>query len=595
MNSKTTGFWFVLAATLDAFIFFFQFYFHPPAAGVKKILPGLRTQSITSVQIIPVGAPEIRADRTNDSWTLSKPIIYPAQSAAIEGLLGALQKLTPATRISASELRKNHADSEFGFDPPQLSVVLESDDNRRELQIGNKTAPGDQVFVRVVGTDGAFVTDVGWLKLIPQAANDWRDTTLINVAANHFGAILLTNGGKGIVIELHQNPTNHLWRMTRPLQSRADSQRITDALQHLQAARVSQFVNDDPKADLSAYGLQPADLDLWLGHDTNFSAALHFGKSPTNDSTQIFAKRENWNAIVTTAADPLSPWRGSVNDFRDPHLLELIAPVAEIEMRGAGTNHFTLQRQGSNNWLVAGETFPVDAGSVQQFIKTLTDLRVAGFVKDVVTAADLQNYGLATPARQIILRSAAGDSNAVIAQLSFAVQTNGIFVYDRNFIYSITPEDFNRLPEAGLEFRERRIWNFDETNVAQITLRQNGKTRVMIHNGINRWSLAAGSQGIINPPAIEEIAHRFGKLTAAGWVARNLAAPEKLGFNTNNLQITIELKNGEKRTVDFGAPISNQTALATVTLDGERWTFVFPLVLYQYVVTYLTIPANGRG
>jgi len=115
----------------------------------------------------------------------------------------------------------------------------------------------------------------------------------------------------------------------------------------------------------------------------------------------------------------------------------------------------------------------------------------------------------------------------------------------------------------------------------------------MVRNGSNKWSLAAGSQGIINPPAIEETAHRFGELTVAGWVGHNVTEPEKFGLNTNNLQIVIELKNSAKYTVDFGAELpSSQTALAAVTLDGERWAFVFPPVLYQFVLSYLTIPAN---
>ena len=35
-----------------------------------------------------------------------------------------------------------------------------------------------------------------------------------------------------------------------------------------------------------------------------------------------------------------------------------------------------------------------------------------------------------------------------------------------------------------------------------------------------------------------------------------------------------------------------QTALAAVTLDGERWAFIFPPVVYQFVLSYLIIPAN---
>jgi hypothetical protein len=298
--------------------------------------------------------------------------------------------------------------------------------------------------------------------------------------------------------------------------------------------------------------------------------------------------------VVTTAREPLSPWRGSVNDWRDSHLLELTAPVAEIDVRGE--THFTLQRQGSNDWQIGGEKFPVDAENVQLFIKALAGLRVAEFVKDVVTTPDLPTYGLETPARQITLRSAAGDTNSVLVQLSFGTnQNNEVFVRraDEDFVYAVTAGDFNRLPEANWEFRERRIWDFTEGNVAQITLRQNGKTRQMVRNGLNKWSLAAGSQGIINPPALEETAHRLGELTAYAWFDRNLTEPEKYGLNTNNLQIVVELKNGAKYTVDFGTELpASQTALAAVTLDGERWALIFPPVLYQFVLSYLTIPAN---
>jgi hypothetical protein len=73
-----------------------------------------------------------------------------------------------------------------------------------------------------------------------------------------------------------------------------------------------------------------------------------------------------------------------------------------------------------------------------------------------------------------------------------------------------------------------------------------------------------------------------------------VTAPEKYGLNPENLEITVELKSGEKLSVNFGTEISNQTALAAVTLDGERWAFVFPATLYQFVLSYLTIPANVR-
>jgi Domain of unknown function (DUF4340) len=606
MNTKNTWTWLVVAAILFASIFLLDRYFRPPVVSAQNVLPDLQPSAVTSVQVIPAGALEIRADRTNDFWLLASPAAYPAQSAAIDTLLSALQKLTVAFPISASELRQDGTNKmDFGLDSPPVKIVLVAGDQRWELSIGNKTAPGDQVYLRVVGVDGVFVTDAAWLKFIPRSANDWRSTALVAASENNFDSIMLTNNTKGIVIELHQDATNHLWRMTRPLQARADGDRITDALQQLQAAQVAQFITNDAKVDLTAFGLQPDDLDLRLNHGTNFISALRTGKSPASDPTQIYAQRDGWNMVFTTAKDPLSPWHGTVNDFRDPHLLELTAPVAEIEVQGA--DGFTLQRQGTNDWKIAGEKFSADAETVQVFLKVLAELRVAEFVNDVATPTDLANYGFTNAARQIILRSAIGDSNAVIAQLAFAAQTNGIFVHradedlDKYFIYSIAPEDAkilfgnSSLFESGWQFRDRRLWNFSETNVAQITLRQNGRTRQLVRNGVNKWSFAAGSQGILDPREIEDTARRFGEMSVTGWVAHNVNEPEKFGLNTNNLEITFDLKTGEKLSVDFGTELpAAHTALAAVTLDGGRWVFVFSPTLYQFVQAFLTIPADGR-
>jgi hypothetical protein len=592
MNSKSTLFWLFVAAALFIFIFVFEHFFRPAPAEPSSILTDLQPSTVTSVQVIPANALEISAERTNGTWLLTKPILYPAQPAAIEALLAALQKLTPAIRISAGELREQRsAEADYGFDTPQVSVVMAAGDQRWQLKVGNRTAPGDQVFLRIVGTDGAYVADADWLKYLPRSVNDWRATALVDFGDGAPDWIVLTNGTKAI--ELRRNTTNHLWQMTRPLVARANSSRITEALQRLQTAQVSQFVTDNPKADLTSFDLQPAELDLWISHGTNFTTALHIGKSPTNDTSLVYARREGWSTITTTAKEPLSPWLGTVNDFRDPFLLELSAPVAEIEVRG--TNHFTLQWQGTNGWRVVGEKFPADTGSVQQFIKLLASLRVAEFVKDVVTTPDLPAYGLATPAGQITLFSAVDDTNAVMAQLLFGTaQTNEVYVRraDEDSVYAVSLEDFNQLPQAGWELRERQIWNFSEADVAQITIRQNGKTRQINHNGLNQWSLAPGSQGIITPAAIEETAHQFGRLAAAAWLARAPTEPQKFGLKPGDLSITFELKNGEKHTVDFGLS-GTQTALAAVTLDGgEQWVFVFPPALYQFVLSYLSIPEN---
>lgn len=586
----------MIAAALFAFIFIFERYFHPAATGPAPLLADLHPAAVTNVQVYPAGAPEISADRTNGGWYLTQPVFYPAQAAAIGSLLDALQKLAPA-KIGPAELRQHkNADAEFGFDKPQARLAIAANGQSWRLDVGNRTAPGDQVYLRVVGTAGVFVADAGWLKLLPRTADAWRGTALVPPGPNNYDWIVLTNNARGVAIELRRDPTNHLWRMLRPMPTRADAGRITDALQRLQAASVTHFITDDSNADLSAYGLQPAELDLWLGRGTNLIAAVHVGKSLTNDTTQVYARRGGWHTVVTTARDVFAPWRGSVNDFRDSHLIELTAPVAEIDEQERGGDHFVLREQGSNNWMVVGRQYPADAGTVQLFIQRLASLRIADFVKDVVTQPELPAYGLAKPRREIILRAKAGDTNSVLARIEFgATRTNEVFarVAGEDSVYAVNLMAYGRLPEWAWEFRDRNIWNFDPTNVTEITIHQDGKTRQMIHNGYEKWSLAPGSEGFIEGKYIEQSVQEFHQLTAVGWFSDNLTNAASLGFTTNSLQIIFNLKDGQKDTVDFGARIHNgNTALAAVTLDGKRWGFVFPDVLYQFVSTYLTIPAG---
>src|ERR1017187_8884861 len=123
-----------------------------PAPAENVLFAGLRANQVTGIKIIPAGAREINASRTNKTWLLEKPFAYPAQAAAIESLLGALEKLAPVLAISAAEMSgRKDADGEFGFDNPQFTLDLAAGEQSWHLRVGNKTAPGDGVYVRVVG------------------------------------------------------------------------------------------------------------------------------------------------------------------------------------------------------------------------------------------------------------------------------------------------------------------------------------------------------------------------------------------------------------------------------------------------------------
>jgi hypothetical protein len=595
MNPKATWLWTAVAAALFAFIFFFERHLHQPPPEPQKVLPTLQAAAVTSIQIIPRGHLEICAERTNSLWQLTKPIVYPAQKAGIDALLAALQQLTPATYITAPELRNlRQADQKYGFEPPQKTLVISQGEDQTFLHIGFRTAPGDQVFVQVVGIGDVYVVDAGLLKLIPDKADDWRDPQLVDLNRIEFDRLLVTNAGKAF--ELRRNPTNRLWHMILPgWEPRADGEKVEEALQRLQTLRAEQFVSDDPKADLDSFGLQSPELTLALAQGTNTGLLLEFGRSPTNSPGQIYARRGDQCAVLAVSKERLGPWRAPYDVFRDRHLVTLTGPLSEIEV--TARDHFTLQRLPQGAWRVLPEGFPADAALAEEFIARLSQLQVADFVKDAVTAADLPDKGLASPSLRFVLEAAVtnatGITNVIVTQLDFGTnQENKIFARraDESSLYTVKAADLAGLPSAGWQLRERRIWNFTENDVAGISVHQEGKTLEMERRGANSWALRPGSQGIINDLAMDEVAHRLGELEAVCWVARGDEQRADYGFTPNNQRITVELKTGRKLTVEFGGTAPSGSPYALSLLDDQTWIFEFPWPLYQYVKTYLAIP-----
>ncbi len=598
MNPRNTWRWIVVAVVLFAFILFQQKFLQQPSRGPDKVLPELRPVAVTSVQVRPDSRPEIRAERTNGTWQLCQPLSYPAQAVTIEKLLGELTRLTPAPYITARELRgRANTDEEYGFAAPQASLIIQQPEYTCRLRVGSKTAPGDQVFLQVLGMEGVYVVDAEFLKYLPRGVDDWRSTALVELQGQAPDRLAVTNGAK--IFELRREATNKVWRLVYPLQARANSTKADDSLEMLQSVRVQQFLPDDPKADLEALGLRPPELELALGQGTNSLARLQFGKSPTNDAKLVYARRLGVNAIVTVPKELLAPWYGTANDFRDPCLLTLTAPVTAVEVRGAES--FTVQQETNGLWRVMPHGFAADAGLVRELLSALADLPIVEFTKDVVIAPDLPAYGLASPVRQYLLKSApsgaAGNpTNAVVAELDFGTnQADKVYARraDEGFVYAVKLADFQRLPAAGWQLRERRIWHFSTNDVARVTVREQGRARQFTRNGPYKWSVPYGPGGAINELAVEETVSALCELSAVAWVARGETNRARLGFTDTSRQVTLELFNGEKATVEFSGTGVGNLPCAAVTLEGEPWIFAFPGWLYTYVQRYLPLPPNS--
>jgi hypothetical protein len=611
MNWKSTWILLAAAAVLFAFIWLVDRPIRQERLrqASRVILPGFDAASVNSIEIKPRGANEIHARRTgrsNDLWQMTQPISYPAQGAPILALLDALAGLEWQERISAGELQDQpDAQEKFGFTQPQCEVSLQGSGAPRRILIGQSSALGDQVFLEVLGHPDIYLVSAAWLPLIPSDKDQWRDLSLLNPARLPCQSIEVRSPGRGF--ELERDATNHLWLMKKPVAARADTARINDLLQRLQGLRVRQFVSDDPRADLELYGLQTSpqtpDLDLLFWSGSNLAAELQVGASPTNQPGLAFARRQDPGNVVVIDREALRPWQGAYTNFLDYHFISLSPDsIGAIAVQGEG--RFAVQKQTNGQWQVRAETtFPADAGLMRDWLASFTNIKTQ---IEKTVATDFADYGLTPPLLQYTLQAdggAAGPSNTVIARIEFGANKSGkIFERrpDESFVNLISPEDFNRLPRAAWQLRDRRIWSFDSSNVLSLTVHQLGGTRKFLRDPEGDWTFAPGYHAPpgVNWPSLEEGVHRLGELSAVYWSGVGDAHWQEFGFAKTDFSLSLEVKRGGKTeicSIAFGGRSPYSHPYASVVRNGQRLIFEFPADLYENFVEHdMTIPAALR-
>ncbi len=599
MKWKTTCWLLLLAVVLFAFIYFVDRQTPPKSNSPTRLLQ-IKPETITGIQLSRGSNLVLWVEKTNQSWNLTLPVHYPAQTLAIESLVQTLAGLGALSYITPKELAGNHhSPAEYGLDVPQATVTLLQGRHHTDVLFGAKTPVGDHVYAQLLTTPGIYVVEAEVFDRLPRTEHDWRDPALMNLLGLTFDHMEVRAPGRGFAIQANQ--TNGLFYLSRPQMVRASLPKVAALLQKLQAARVVQFV-DDSRLDLESLGLQPPEAELAFGSGTNDLLVVQFGKSPTNDPTVVYARRLSQTNIVLVPKPVLEAVLTPHTDLRDRHLFSFSpAQMDSIEVAVAAEK-FTVHRQTNGVWMVTEpQAALADPDLMREWLDGIE--RLEGAVeKDVVT--DFALYKLTPPARQYTLKTSVTNAdgtvtNRLLSQLDIGgLQQDKIFARrsDENSVYSISRADFDQLPAASWQLRDRRIWSFTTNQVSRITVRHRGYVRQWDRSAAGQWNFAPGSQGILDNKqfALEETMFRLGELRAAVWVAKGAEPRDLYGFTDDGYKMTLDLKNGDKPsvlTLEFGGntPTANyHYALATV--DGQSWIFEFPMGLFLQVLRDFSNP-----
>lgn len=475
-------------------------------------LPVLPEQ-VTAVELLRSNG-IVRVERAGSGWNQRLPVPYAAQGQAVEALLNALARLRPASWIAATQVGGGDALKAFGLDASATTLKLETTTGPVMFKLGSPAPLGSRFYFQKIGDNGVFTAEASLLELLPATASDWRDRSLVDFRNTAFDRFELR--GK-TAFEAVREPVTGTWRLIKPLAARADSDRLNAVLHTLQSVRVTQFVTDNPLADLEPYGLQPPEYDAVFRLGTNVLAQLQFGRPSTNSTGGTYVRRWAQTNVVLVPAAVTNALRGALATFRDHRLLPSLEGVTRFEFTN-GNDHAVMEKSGTNWNLTAPTSFPIEAEIMEPLFAQFSRLGITDFPNDVV--ADYGLYGLASPARTYTFTRG---TNAPL-QLQFGARADAEHVFarrpDEAGVYVVLLSDLLQLPETGAQFRDFR---FAASNVVKVAISQKGNQRSLERGADGQWAVTVGAPGTPFSPAVEETLHRLGGLQTGRTVVRDEA------------------------------------------------------------------------
>jgi hypothetical protein len=592
MNRRTTWVLVLLAVLLGGWLAMTERRDEVRVAGATGSVRFRRLdpREVISVEILRSNV-AIRLERTNSGWFLRSPIHYPVQSTSVERLLEMIGNLAPRSHQSSAEVTAQRgALAAFGLERPDV-LTIRTREGMNILRLGGRTPLGSQFYFQQVGQDGVFTAEAGLLEALPASPEDWRDRRLFDADSLPFDRVEIlgeTEFEAAIT-------TNGTWSLIRPLVARANDDQIRRLLTDAADSRVNAFVSDTLTVSAEEYGLTKPTAQMVLKRGTNELLRLQFGRASTNAPGEILVRRSDFGNIVRITNSILESLKRPLATYRDRRLMPQIAGLERLEVR-AGSEPFTLEKQGTNWWVISPRRFLADGPWVRETFQRFMRLRIEDFLDDLGTNPG--RYGLDQPAREYsFYLGKSNGSPALLTRLTMGTPLGegrrlSMRRSDELGIYGIAAGDLQILPVSAPQFRD---WNLNPSNIVQIEIRQQGRTRMLRRNSLGRWDGVIAAQGLLPDPAIDEGLYRIGQAPIGRFPVPNDVALKQFAFDQLDHAVTLTQKEGGNfRSLHLrfgGRNAINQFVWAAFDSDEPAILTQFPLSLYQeYIGPWFSAP-----
>lgn len=363
---------------LFAFILFFERKM--PTASEKEAKGDLHwdlpEDRVVSVRLERPGS-VVELVRDGETWRLTRPSPYPADSFAASDLARQLAQLKRVGGDS-SEARPE----DYGLAAPAAKATIVWKDaadpqkkSTRTIEFGIDIPGTDIAAARVAGQSRVLFVPGSVAAAVKRSAADFQSKDVFGGTASDVGRLDLERGRGHLLLAQRDG----IWWMEQPLKDLADADAASRLAGDLTALRVNEFLMPD-RDSLATWGLSPPLYRVMVFDSKGKATTVEFGAT-RSDGNSVYARREG--QVFTVGSSIVEELSKEAEAFREPHLLRFDRAKASALEGTFGGERVALARGKDGGWSAAGKSLL--AASAEDLMSAILDVRSKAFLDDSET------------------------------------------------------------------------------------------------------------------------------------------------------------------------------------------------------------------
>jgi hypothetical protein len=368
----------LVLAGLVGYIYFYEMKRPDPATDTaqKQKVFTVEVDTIAEIEVVAASGDRTRLRKTGDAWRITEPLDVKADDAEVSGIVSNLASLEIQRVVDekAADL------AQFGLAKPRVTVGFKKagDAAASRLLLGDKNATGGELYAALPGSPRVFLVSSFLETTFDKATFALRDKTILSFDRAKVDSLEIVGKDQRLAFA----KAGDGWRLTSPVDARADQGQVEGAIGSLQTLAMKSIAEPNAaEKDYAKYGLDKPDLTATVGAGSA-RATIVIGKA--DESGFQYARDASRPMIVTIDPALVNALRNSADSFRPKDVFEFRSFTAtRLEItRGTTTVAFekVAGKDGASTWKRLNPAKDVDASAVDSLLSSLSGLSVAGWV-----------------------------------------------------------------------------------------------------------------------------------------------------------------------------------------------------------------------